>query len=199
MATNRGQRLRTVRLRHFNSARAAAKALGLPVSSYGAHERAQLPGGRDFNPEDATRYAEFFNTSAEWLLLGRTSDSASHSDHPPEVKRSAVRAKSPSKRVKGLPLLKNWRKYRANMTQVRLGDRACLPEAMISRLENGEIDYTGEVLERLAHALNCEPADLLMRNPLDPDMPWTIWHNLKPAQKKQAVRLLKALANRRAA
>jgi transcriptional regulator with XRE-family HTH domain len=186
-------------MRYFESARAAAKALGLPVSSYGAHERAQLAGGRDYSPEEATRYAEFFNTSAEWLLLGRTPGRGAQSESPIEFATPVGRPPPGAKRSKGLPLLKDWRKYRDNITQARLADRAGLPQAMISRLENREIDYTGEVLERLAIALNCEPADLLIRNPLDPDAPWTIWNNLKPAQKKQAVRLLKALIDEQAA
>jgi transcriptional regulator with XRE-family HTH domain len=199
MLTTRGQRLRTVRSRRFDSARAAAKALGLPVSSYGAHERAQLPGGRDFTPEDALLYAEFFDTSPEWLLLGEALGRGSRSESPPEASTLALRPASRSKRVKGLPLLKDWRKYRDNITQARLADRAGLPQAMISQLENGGVDYTGEVLERLAAALNCEPADLLMRSSLDADAPWTIWHNLKPAQKTLAIRLLKALADERVA
>ena len=82
---------------------------------------------------------------------------------------------------------------------MRLAERSDVPAAMISLLENGEIDYTGELLERLATALSCEPADLLMRSPLDSDTPWKIWNNLKPQQRKQAIRLMKALMDGHAA
>ncbi len=34
-----------------------------------------------------------------------------------------------------------------------------------------------------------------MRNPLDPEAPWSIWERLKPEQRKQAIRVLRALAD----
>ena len=46
VTTTRGQRLRMAREKHFKSARLAAKAMGMPVATYGAHERAEQPGGR---------------------------------------------------------------------------------------------------------------------------------------------------------
>jgi hypothetical protein len=70
MANTRGERLRAARKSWFRSARAAALAMGIPVSSYGAHERAQLPGGRDYGPDEATRYAQRFGVTPEWLLTG---------------------------------------------------------------------------------------------------------------------------------
>src|SRR2546429_226485 len=71
MATTRGERLRIARERHFKSARAAGKAMGIPVSTYGAHERAEAPGGRDYGPDEAKRYARRFRVTPEWLLTGR--------------------------------------------------------------------------------------------------------------------------------
>jgi hypothetical protein len=70
MTTTRGQRLRDARAKRFKSARSAALALGLPISSYGAHERAEDPGGRDFGPDEARRYARYFGVTPEWLLTG---------------------------------------------------------------------------------------------------------------------------------
>ena len=66
----RGLRLRTARGEKFRSARAAAQAFGVPISTYGAHERAEAPGGRDFGPEEAAYYARLLNVTAEWLLTG---------------------------------------------------------------------------------------------------------------------------------
>jgi hypothetical protein len=74
MASTRGERLRTARKRRFRSARAAALAMGIPVPTYGSHERAQLPGGRDYGPEEARRYARRFGVTPEWLLTGRHQD-----------------------------------------------------------------------------------------------------------------------------
>jgi hypothetical protein len=71
MASTRGERLRAARRKKFKSGRAAAFALHIPISTYGAHERAELPGGRDFGPDEAKRYARRFGVSPEWLLTGR--------------------------------------------------------------------------------------------------------------------------------
>jgi phage repressor protein C with HTH and peptisase S24 domain len=71
MATTRGERLRYAREKHFKSARIAAKALGIAVSTYGAHERAEAPGGRDYGPDEAKRYGRRFRVTPEWLLTGR--------------------------------------------------------------------------------------------------------------------------------
>jgi hypothetical protein len=70
MASTRGERLRAARSKLFRSARAAAKALDVAVSTYGAHERAETPGGRDYGPDEARRYARRFKVTPEWLLTG---------------------------------------------------------------------------------------------------------------------------------
>ena len=80
MTTTRGQRLQAARKKRFKSARAAAIALGFPISSYGAHERAELPGGRDYGPDEAKRYARLFGVTPEWLLTGYDAHSGRHSD-----------------------------------------------------------------------------------------------------------------------
>jgi hypothetical protein len=71
MTTTRGERLRTAREKRFKSARSAGKALGIAISTYGAHERAEAPGGRDYGPNEAQRYGRFFGVTPEWLLTGR--------------------------------------------------------------------------------------------------------------------------------
>jgi transcriptional regulator with XRE-family HTH domain len=103
------------------------------------------------------------------------------------------------KRPRGLPLLEKWREYRNGMTQQQLADLCDLTQGMISHLETGKSDYTGELLDALAYALGCEPADLIMRNPLDPEAPWTIWDQLSPSQRIVALKQMQALAEQRAA
>jgi hypothetical protein len=71
MATTRGDRLRIAREKHFKSARLAGKAMGMAVSTYGAHERAEAPGGRDYGPDEAKKYGRRFGVTPEWLLTGR--------------------------------------------------------------------------------------------------------------------------------
>lgn len=90
-------------------------------------------------------------------------------------------------------LLKKWRKFRG-LNQERLAGRLDMATASISQLETGKTGYTQDTLERLAVALDCQPADLLMRDPTDPTGIWSIWDRLKPAQRKQAVRVLNAMA-----
>jgi hypothetical protein len=70
MKLTRGDRLRIARAQRFKSARVAATALNIAISTYGAHERAEAPGGRDYGPEDAKRYARRFGVTPEWLLMG---------------------------------------------------------------------------------------------------------------------------------
>lgn len=65
-----GQRLREARERKFKSAAKAAAALGVPASSYRAHENGQ----NQYSKEEAKFYARRFDVSAPWLLYGETSD-----------------------------------------------------------------------------------------------------------------------------
>lgn len=103
------------------------------------------------------------------------------------------RVRPHQKRKRGLPLLAKWREYRSRMTQEQLAERSGLTQGMISHLENGKTDYSGETLEILAFALQCEPADLLMRDPTDSEAPWSIWETLDPPQRRVAVEMLKGI------
>jgi hypothetical protein len=86
MATTRGERLRIAREKKFKSARLAGKAMGIPVSTYGAHERAESPGGRDYGPDEAKRYARRFGVTPEWLLTGREPIGPDEEPPPPKVR-----------------------------------------------------------------------------------------------------------------
>lgn len=54
---------------------------------------------------------------------------------------------------------------RRGLTQVQLAERTGLDQATISRIERGRggIDY--DVLDRLCGALDCEPGEILLREP----------------------------------
>ncbi len=80
--------------------------------------------------------------------------------------------------------LREWRKYR-NLTQQQLADRIDASTGLISQIENGQTAYTQGTLEALADALQCEPADVLMRDPTDTGAIWTIWDQAAPDQKRQ--------------
>jgi hypothetical protein len=74
MPSTRGERLRIARSKRFKSARSAAASLGIPPATYGAHERAELPGGRDYGGDEAITYGRHFDVSPGWLLTGNRSD-----------------------------------------------------------------------------------------------------------------------------
>lgn len=89
--------------------------------------------------------------------------------------------------------IREWRKHR-NMTQERLAALVEMSAPSISQIENGNQGYTQSTLERLAEALNCQPGDLLMRNPLVSDAPYGLLDSLKPETRRQAMVMLQALA-----
>lgn len=86
-----------------------------------------------------------------------------------------------------------WRKHRG-FTQEQLAGMIGVATASISQLETGKQGYTDSTLAALADALSCEPADLLMRNPLDSQAPWTIWNKLEPNQKRQFMAILETFS-----
>jgi transcriptional regulator with XRE-family HTH domain len=88
--------------------------------------------------------------------------------------------------------LRQWREHRG-LTQDQLAERSGVTQGLISLLERNVTDYSGETLAQLAFGLQCEVADLLMRNPTDPDAPWTVYDTLSPVEKRQAVEIMKGL------
>jgi len=65
-------------------------------------------------------------------------------------------------------LLRVWRVHR-NLTQSALAERVGVSVATISRLESQKQGYTQSVLEALAEALLCDPADIISRRPGEPN------------------------------
>lgn len=96
--------------------------------------------------------------------------------------------KGPLKRT----YIRDWRKH-LNLNQERLADRVGITQAYLSKLETGKAGYTQELLEALSDALNCEPADLIMRPPGSDDDIRVVWSQLRPDQRKQALGIIKLL------
>jgi len=88
--------------------------------------------------------------------------------------------------------IKEWRQYR-NLTQDKLADRLDISTASLSRLESGKQPYTQDVLEALADALSCEPADLIMRDPTATDAIWSLWEQAKPEHRPQILAVVAAM------
>jgi transcriptional regulator with XRE-family HTH domain len=91
-----------------------------------------------------------------------------------------------------LTYIKAWRKYR-DLTQEQLAERLETSGATISRVENGKSPYDQGLLEALAEALQCEPADLLARPP-DKDFGIAaVLGDMTDDQKRKGLALLRAL------
>lgn len=81
--TTPGDRLRAARkAAGYETAKAAAEAMGVSEATYSQHEN----GTRGFPATRAARYARFFRTTPEWLLYGRGSESP-HAEMLPEARR----------------------------------------------------------------------------------------------------------------
>lgn len=93
---------------------------------------------------------------------------------------------------------KEWRKHRG-YTQETLADMIGVQPSTISQLETGKQGFTDSTLIALSEALKCSPGDLLMRNPLDADAPWSIWDNIQPEDRPQAIKTLESFVTPRKA
>lgn len=88
--------------------------------------------------------------------------------------------------------IKEWRKHRG-LTQEQFAERIGIDRAYLSKIENGKRRYDQPFLEAAAVVLQCEPADLLIRDPSDPDGIWSVWEQLKPVERSQVVEIAKTI------
>lgn len=79
---------------------------------------------------------------------------------------------------------REWRKLRG-YNQEELAELVGVTPSTISQLETGKQGFTDSTLTALADALACSPGDLLMRNPLDKDAPWSLWDSVKKTSPEQ--------------
>ena len=89
--------------------------------------------------------------------------------------------------------IRAWRQKRG-LTLEALASRIGTTHTTLSRIERGLQPYSQALLEAIAEALApCTPADLLMRDPTDPDGIWSVWDHAKPAERQMIVDLAKTL------
>ena len=91
--------------------------------------------------------------------------------------------------------IREWRNYRG-YDQNKLADMVGMTRENLSKIERQLVAYTQDSLEALAEAMSCEPADLVMRNPLDKSSLWSIHDQLAkaPAEKREhAAAIVEAL------
>jgi len=95
-------------------------------------------------------------------------------------------------RTKGKNYIRAWREYR-RLSLEKVADRVGTSHSTLSRVERGLQPYNQLLLEAIADALRCEPVDLLIRDPSDPDGIWSIWDALSPPQRRQAIAVISAI------
>lgn len=88
--------------------------------------------------------------------------------------------------------LREWRKHKG-YTLERVAEHIGTTHATLSRIERGLVPYNQTLLELLADFYSTEPASLLMRNPADPDAPWSILDGLSPVQRRQIAEIAETL------
>ena len=88
--------------------------------------------------------------------------------------------------------IREWRKHRG-LSQEHLAERIGMNRAYLSKIESGKRRYDQPFLEAAADVLRCEPADLIVRDPSDPDGIWSIWDQLKPVERSQVVEIAKTI------
>lgn len=88
--------------------------------------------------------------------------------------------------------IREWRKFR-ELTQEQLAERIGISKSYVTKIESGKRRYDQPFLEAAAEVLRCEPADLIIRDPLDPEGIWSIWDALAPVERRQVVEIAKTL------
>ena len=88
--------------------------------------------------------------------------------------------------------IREWRKHRG-LTQEQLAERIGIARSYLTKIERGSRRYDQPFLEAAAEALRCEPGDIIMRDPTAADSIWSVWETLPPAQRLQALAVIKAL------
>ena len=92
--------------------------------------------------------------------------------------------------------LKQWRLHRG-LSQQQLADRLESSKGYISDLERGVRRYNQDLLEALAYALMCEPADLLMRDPTKEDAIWSIWESVPETDRPKIIEMIKVFSGKK--
>jgi transcriptional regulator with XRE-family HTH domain len=88
--------------------------------------------------------------------------------------------------------LRAWRK-KTGRTLEQVAEYLHMTHGQLSKIERGLQPYNQALLEALAELYMCEPADLIMRDPEDPEGIWSIWDQALPGDRQKIVQIAKAL------
>jgi transcriptional regulator with XRE-family HTH domain len=90
---------------------------------------------------------------------------------------------------------KEWRVHR-NLSQEKAASRIGLDRSHLSKIESGKSEYNQAFLEAAALAYDCQPTDLLIRNPIEMGEIWTLVDKIKlasPEKQKSIVAVIETL------
>ncbi len=151
------ERVKWARSRRYDSATAAAQALGMKDGTYRCYERG--PDSAKFiklDYEHAKRFAREFKVRWEWLLdgLGEPWLTPRRDEEPEEYE-------PPNK-------LRAWREHRS-LTPGALAKRAGTTAQIITDLETGAADLSDKWARKLAQALDTRAGFLLDVDPNEVD------------------------------
>ena len=88
--------------------------------------------------------------------------------------------------------LKAWRKHRG-YNQERMAEMCEMSIGYYNEVESGKRRYNQDLLEKFAGVLKCDPADLITRDPADPDEIWALYDRMTDQQRAQATEVVRAL------
>lgn len=97
------------------------------------------------------------------------------------------------KPTKARHFIRQWRAHRG-LTLEQLAERIDVTHGALSQLERGLVNYTQPMLEALAYALRCSPADLLMRDPTQESAAWSLADHLQKASPERQRAILRVVS-----
>lgn len=90
--------------------------------------------------------------------------------------------------------IRAWRLYRGYERQQDLCATSRISRPVLSRLENGTLEYRQGHLDMLAKALNCTPGDLVKTDPNSQGDIFRVYEEIPQAKRARALKLLRNLA-----
>lgn len=97
--------------------------------------------------------------------------------------------------------IRAWRKSKPGLSLRRLADRlinadgsSIISYASLGRIEQGKQEYTQPILEGIADAIGTDPGSLIMRDPSQEKPLWSIWDQIPPSERQQALKVLASFA-----
>lgn len=88
--------------------------------------------------------------------------------------------------------LRQWRKHRGR-TLEQVAEHLHMTHGQLSKIERGVQPYNQALIEALAELYMCEPADLLIRDPDDPQGIWSVWDHAAPGEREKIVQVARTI------